>query len=88
MICRELYSPEQYTQVFPKVNLAIAVANALGYPLLGAIYDHTGAYDGALLLVLAFALLSVAGVLLIYRVAAPSREQVDGSTPPPRRSPR
>ena len=73
MICRELYSPDQYSSVFPKINLGISAANALGYPVLGLIFDRTGRYDGALILVLAAMLISVAGVLLVYRIAASSK---------------
>ena len=69
MISRELFSPERYSQVFPKINLGATIANALGYPLLGAIYDATHSYAGALLLVCAVTLLSMAGVVLAYRLA-------------------
>ena len=72
MICRELYSPERYSKVFPKINLSTSVANALGYPVLGWIFDRTGNYDGALVLSLVFILASVAGVFLVYRLAARS----------------
>ena len=68
MICRELFSPEQYGRVFPKVNLSISAANALGYPVLGFIYDRTGKYDGALMLVFSLIILSVACVFLVYRL--------------------
>ena len=70
MICRELFSPDQYSRVFPKINLGISAANALGYPILGWIFDRTGKYDGALVLVLCVILTAVAGVLLVYRLAA------------------
>ena len=70
MICRELFSPERYKQVFPVINLGGTVANAAGYPLLGAIYDASGSYDGALILILAVAAATVAEVLLVYRLAA------------------
>lgn len=69
MICRELYSPEQYGRVFPKLNLGTSVANALGYPILGFIFDRTGSYDGALILVFTAMLISVAVVFLVYRIA-------------------
>ena len=72
MICRELYSPDRYSRVFPKLNLGISAANALGYPVLGFIFDRTGSYDGALILVFAAMLVSIAGVLLVYRIAARS----------------
>ena len=74
MISRELFSPDQYARVFPKINLGGSVANALGYPLLGAIYDQTGKYDGALILVFGIILLSVAGVQLVCRLAARSEK--------------
>ena len=73
MICRELYSPDQYSRVFPKLNLGVSVANAAGYPILGFIFDRTGRYDGALILVFTAILISVAGVFLVYRMAARSK---------------
>ena len=68
MLCWELFSPEDYGRVFPKINLGTSAANALGYPVLGAIYDRTGNYDGALILVLGIILLSVGSVFLVYRM--------------------
>ena len=73
MICRELFSPDQYTAIYPKINLGVSVANALGYPLLGIFYDRTGKYDGALVMIIAVILLSIAGVFMIYRMISHSR---------------
>ncbi len=73
MICRELFSPNQYTAVYPKINLGVSIANALGYPLLGVFYDRTGKYDGALIMIIAVILLSIAGVFLVYRLGSRSR---------------
>ena len=70
MICRELCSPDQYSRVFPKINLGVSAANAAAYPILGLIYDKTGSYDGALVLVFCLMLLSVTCVFLVYRLAA------------------
>ena len=70
MICRELFSPDQYTAVYPKINLGVSIANALGYPLLGVFYDRTGKYDGALIMIIAVILLSIAGVFLVYRLGS------------------
>ncbi len=72
MICRELFSPDQYSAVYPKINLGVSVANALGYPLLGLFFDRTGKYDGALVMMIALVLLSIAGVLMIYRMISHS----------------
>ena len=66
MICRELFSPDQYSAVFPKINLGVSIANALGYPLLGLFYDQTGKYDGALILMIGVILLSIGGVFAVY----------------------
>ena len=76
MICRELYSPEQYSRVFPKLNLGISAANALGYPILGYIFDRTGTYDGALILVFTAMLVSITGVFLVYRIAARATQRI------------
>ncbi len=70
MICRELFSPDQYSMIYPKINLGVSVANALGYPLLGVFYDRTGKYDGALILIVAVILISIAGVFLVYSLVS------------------
>ncbi len=70
MICRELFSPEQYSRVFPKINLGVSAANALGYPVLGFIFDRTGSYDGALIFVLSLTAASVAATFVTYRLKA------------------
>ena len=79
MICRELFSPEQYSRVFPKINLGVSAANALGYPVLGFIFDKTGSYDGALAFVLALTILSVVCTYVTYRLKA--RREPAGAAP-------
>ena len=69
MICRELFSPDRYTRVYPKIALFVTACNALGYPLLGAIYDRTNSYDPALLLVLGAMVTAMAIVILVYHLA-------------------
>ena len=69
MICRELFSPERFNRVYPKISLCVTGANAAAYPLLGAIYDATHSYDGALIVELAVMLATMASVLLVYRLA-------------------
>ena len=69
MICRELFSPERYTRVYPKLALAASATNALGYPIIGAIYDATESYTGALILVFAMMIVCMASVILVYRLA-------------------
>ncbi len=73
MICRELFSPDQYSAIYPRINLGVSIANALGYPLLGVFYDRTGTYDGALIMIIAVILLSIAGVFMVYRLVSHSR---------------
>ena len=69
MICRELFSPARYVSVYPKISLFVTATNALGYPLLGAIYDRTRSYNPALLLVFGVELSMVLLVLVVYRLA-------------------
>ena len=69
MICRELFSPERYAKVFPKINFGSSLANAAGYPLLSAIHGATGSYDGALMLALMLVLAAMAAVAVVYRLA-------------------
>ena len=75
MICREMFSQERYTQVFPKLSLGVSAANALGYPLLGAMFDASGSYDGALMLVLGMMIVSLAGIVVVYRLADKEKKQ-------------
>ena len=79
MICRELFSPDQYSQIYPKINLGVSVANALGYPLLGIFFDRTGKYDGALIMIVAVILISIAGVFAVYgMVSGRRRTEIHG----------
>ena len=54
-------------RVFPRVNLSVTVANASGYPVLGSIYDLSGSYQGALILVLVLTLGTMAAVIAAYK---------------------
>lgn len=67
MICRSLFHADHYNRIYPKVNLSITIANALGYPVLGVIYDRTGSYQGALILVLVLTLGTMAAVMAAYK---------------------
>ncbi len=69
MICRELFSPVRYTQVYPKLALAASAVNAIGYPIIGAIYDTTHSYTGGLILVFALTAATMASVIAVYRLA-------------------
>ena len=80
MICRELFSPERYTKVYPKIALFATVCNALGYSLLGAIYDRANSYDPALLLVFGMTAAVMATAIVVYRLA--DRESRQKSAPP------
>lgn len=73
MICRELFSPDQYSAIYPKIYLGVSIAIALGYPLLGVFYDQTGKYDSALIMMIGVILISIAGVFMIYRLVPHSR---------------
>ena len=75
MICRELFSPERYTRVYPKIALSVTATNALGYPLLGAIYDGTKSYDPVLMVVFCVTIAVIACVLAVYRLADRERQQ-------------
>lgn len=79
MICRELFSPGQYGEIYPKVNLGVSVANAVGYPLLGAFFDRAGNYDGALTMTFFVVLSSIACVFMIYSLAFHSRKMASHS---------
>lgn len=68
MICRELFSPDRYTRVYPKIALFVTVCNAVGYPLIGAIYDRTNSYNPALLLVFGVMVAAMALLPAAYRL--------------------
>ncbi len=68
MICHHLFHADHYNRVFPKVNLSVIIANALGYPVLGSIYDLSGSYQGALILVLILTLGTMAAVMAAFRL--------------------
>jgi MFS family permease len=78
MICRELFSPDQYSAIYPKINLGVSVANAMGYPLLGIFFDRTGKYDGALIMMIGVVLLSIAGVFTVYSLNARKSQKTGG----------
>ena len=75
MICRELFSPDRYSRVYPKIALCVTVSNALAYPLLGAIYDRTKSYDPALMLVFGMMVAAIVSVLAVYRLADRERRR-------------
>ena len=79
MFCREIFSPDQHTAVYPKINLGVSIANALGYPLLDLFFDRTGKYDGALIMIITVILLSIAGVFIVYRLVAPKSQAEENS---------
>ena len=70
MISRELFSPEYFCRIFPRINLGASAVNALGYTLLSAIHSATGSYVPALILSLALMLVSMGMLIGVYRVGS------------------
>ena len=68
MMVRTVFGLERYNQIYPKIVLFATVSGALGSSLIGFIYDGTGSYTLALLLVLAILVLEISAVLLVFRM--------------------
>ena len=52
LVTKDVFGPEQYRKVFPVVALAGTVANASAASLIGFIYDGTGSYRPAILMLM------------------------------------
>ena len=68
MMVRTVFGLERYNQIYPKVVLFATVSGALGSSLIGFIYDGTGSYTLAVILVLVILALETASVLLVFRM--------------------
>ena len=68
MMVRTVFGLERYNQIYPKIVLFGTVSGALGSSLIGFIYDGTGSYIPALLLVLVILMIEIAAVLLVFRM--------------------
>ena len=51
MVCRAVFGSENYGTVYPKVALGGTLSNAAGASIIGFIYDFTGGYSLALVLI-------------------------------------
>ncbi len=64
-LVRALYGDEGYGRVFPKANLASTLGTAVGAPFIGFVFDLTGGYAKALIVL---AVLVLAGLVTVLRL--------------------
>lgn len=67
MLTKDAFSRAQYEKVFPSISMAGTLANAAASSLIGFLYDGSGAYTGALALLLALCALQAGAVFAAYR---------------------
>ena len=67
---KDVFGLENYGRVYPKLTLGTTVSNALGSSLVGFMFDASGAYTGALAMLLTAALAMLASVVAAYRLSA------------------
>ncbi|MBR2810924.1 MAG: MFS transporter, partial [Solobacterium sp.] len=66
MMATDLFGPENYNKVYPTLSLAGGIANAGAGTLIGLLYDGSGSYVSAILLVLVSEALIVFCILTAY----------------------
>ena len=66
-LTREVFGVDNYGKVYPKVSLAGTIAMAAGTSITGYIYDYTGNYTAALLLLAAMAVVAFLSACLALR---------------------
>ena len=66
MLTREMFGTANYSEVYPKMSLAMTLAGALFASVTGWMYDLTGSYTGILLLFSVFLLGILAILMILY----------------------
>lgn len=74
LLVRACYGPEDYPRVYSVVLMLFTLGSAFGPSAIGAMYDGSGSFRGAVLVCMACALgyLLVGGLLALYRRRAPA----------------
>ena len=64
---RECFGPAGYSRYFPTINFTATFANAVGTWLIGRLYDESGSYTSAVMLVFVLILVSLGSLRLVHR---------------------
>ena len=68
MMVRTVFGLERYNQIYPRIVLFATVSSAFGSSLIGFIYDGTGSYIPAFILVIAVIALEIAAVFTVFKM--------------------
>ena len=74
MLTRDVFGPELYSGVYPKVVLAVSLSNAAFTTIVGALYDLSGGYAAIVLMLGAMEIVAICLTLLAYRVGTTRRK--------------
>ncbi len=67
LLVRSAFGVEKYNQVYPKMVLLGTASNALGFSLIGFLFDLTGSYMVSFLLLQALLVVEFASFILLFR---------------------
>ena len=70
VLVRAVFGREQYDRVYPKTVLVGTMSGAMGFTVIGFLYDLTGSYRAAFLLLQGLLVLQVLSILLLFRQIA------------------
>jgi MFS family permease len=68
MVIRDIFGVKAYTILFGFVNSLFVVAQAVGAPLAGFIFDATGSYHWVFIVAIAFYLVAMISIYFAYGV--------------------
>ncbi len=76
-LSREMFGVENYARIYPKASFVGTVANAVGATTIGFIYDVSGTYRGALLLMLAVLAMALTMVQIAYPIKRRKKQRLE-----------
>ena len=65
LLCKDFFGIENYNVTYPKVTFAIGISGAVFASLIGYVYDFTGGYTAAILMLIAFHAIIFASLLFL-----------------------
>lgn len=65
LLCKDFFGVENYNVTYPKVTFAIGISGAVFASLIGYVYDFTGGYTAAILMLIAFHALVFVSLLFL-----------------------
>src|SRR5699024_8982169 len=66
----ELFSNQDYSQIYSTVSMGLAVASIVALPVYGYVFDLTGGYTAALYTIIVLLLISIACIIIGFRSKA------------------